>query len=254
MSTPPSGAAGSVAQGTSGSLAQSNADGQLRAGVGQDGESETRVDQDNGQQLEMALIRQICAGEKELYYELIKPYERSIYLAAFAIMRNPADAEEVAQDAFLKAFRALPAFRGEARFSTWLERIAVNEARMRLRRARLEKSEPIEAEDPETGEYSPLLLSDWREIPSEALERKEVRQILVQALLLLPDKYREVITLRDIQSRSIVETAELLGLSVAAVKTRLLRARLKLRDLVAPLQKSAEVTSRNPFQKGRKPW
>ncbi len=206
------------------------------------------------QLLEAELIRKVCAGEKELYYELIRPYERSVYLAALAILRNPADAEEAAQDAFLKGFRALADFRSEARFSTWLERIAVNEARMRLRRARIEKTEALEQEDPETGEYFPLLLSDWREIPSEALERKEVQEMLGRALLKLPEKYREMIVLRDIQHRSIAETAERLGLTASAVKTRLLRARLKLRDLVAPMQQTAAVTSRNPFQKGRKPW
>jgi RNA polymerase sigma-70 factor, ECF subfamily len=212
------------------------------------------TDQIERQILEHELIRRVCAGEKELYYELVRPYQRSVYLAAFAITRNEFDAEDVAQDALLKAFRALPTFRLESRFSTWLERIAVNEARMRLRRLRNHKSEPLNEEDTDSDQYIPLVLSDWREIPSEALERKEIRQMLRQALQQLPEMYREVILLRDVRQLSIAETAEKLGLTVANVKTRLLRARLRLRDLIAPMQESATITSRNPFQKGRKPW
>ncbi len=204
--------------------------------------------------LEADLIVRICAGENELYTELIRPYERSVFMAALAVTGNPTDAEDVAQEAFLKAFRALPTFRSEARFSTWLERIAVNEARLRLRRLRIEKSEPLPEEEPEDGGYAPVLLSDWREIPSEALEKKELREVLAGALMRLPEKYREIVTLRDIRHLSIAETAQVLGLTEGTVKTRLLRARLKLRDLLAPLQKDAAVTSRNPFRKGRKPW
>lgn len=206
------------------------------------------------QELETELIRRICSGEKELYYELIRPYERSVYLAAFSILRNEADAEEAAQDTFLKAFRALSTFRGEARFSTWLERIALNEARMRYRHSKVAACEPLEEQDAETGEYVPILLGDWREIPSEALEKKEIRQILSQALLALPETYRQIVLLRDVQQLSIAETAEALGITVPLVKIRLFRARLKLRDLITPLQNHSQVTSRNLFRKGAKPW
>jgi RNA polymerase sigma-70 factor, ECF subfamily len=203
---------------------------------------------------ELDLVRRICAGERELYYELIQPYERSVFLAALAITRNEADAEEVAQEAFLKAFRGLPGFRAEARFSTWLERIAVNEARMRLRRARIEKAQPLEDEESEDGAYIPMVLSDWRELPSEILERKEIREILRRAMMQLPEKYRVVLELRDVQQKNIAETAELLGLTAGAVKTRLLRARLQLRDLIVPYQQNSAATSANPFKKGRNPW
>lgn len=154
----------------------------------------------------------------------------------------------------MKAFRALPSFRFESRFSTWLERIAINEGRMRLRRRRSHRHEPLNEDESESEEYVPLLLSDWREIPSESLERKEVHEMLERAVLELPDSYRQVLILRDIEELSIAETAEMLGLTVSTVKTRLLRARLKLRDLIASRQVSTAVTSRNPFQKGRKPW
>jgi RNA polymerase sigma-70 factor (ECF subfamily) len=210
--------------------------------------------QDDSHALEASTIQRVCAGEKNLFYELIRPYQRSVYLTTIAILRNEADAEDAAQETFLKAFRALSSFRGESRFSTWLERIAVNESRMRLRRRRTESIEPLEEEDSETRTYSPRMLTDWREIPSEALEVKEVREILARAILQLPEKYREIVVLRDIQNRSIIETAALLGLTPATVKTRLLRARLQLRDFLAPLLKNSVVSSRNFFRKGRNPW
>jgi RNA polymerase sigma-70 factor (ECF subfamily) len=211
-------------------------------------------DQLQRQRLEKDLIRRVCAGDRENYYELIRPYERSVYLAALALMRNEADAEDVAQESFLREFRALPTFRFEARFSTWPERIAVNEARMRLRHARVAKSEPLDEDQEEAKDYKPLLLSDWRETPLETLERKEVRTILNEVIMQLPAKYREVILARDIQHHSIAETAELLGITTSSVKTRLLRARLRLRDLVVPLLKNAQLIGRLPFQKAPKPW
>lgn len=220
----------------------------------QTGATVTDGSQSERQTVEAELIRRICAGEKELFYELIQPYERSVYLAARSMMRDEAEAEDVAQETFLKAFRALATFRFEARFSTWLERIALNEGRMRLRHLRSHKHEPLNEDESDSEEHIPLLLSDWREIPSEALERQEVQEMLEQALVQLPESYREVLVLRDIEELSIVETAETLRLTIANVKTRLLRARLRLRDLIVPLQQGAAVTSRNPFRKGRKPW
>src|SRR5271165_1313557 len=123
---------------------------------------------------ENALIERVRAGEHELFYALIRPYERRVYAAAFAILRNEADAEEVAQEALLKAFKHIRQFRAEARFSTWLIQITVNEARMRRRRTHAHTMEPIAQQD-EEGNYTPRDFADWREIPSETLERKEVR-------------------------------------------------------------------------------
>jgi len=124
-------------------------------------------------------------------------------------------------------------FRAESRFSTWLIQITVNEALMRRRRERTRRMEAIDDNRDEEGVYTPRDFADWREIPSEALERKEVRQRLAQALASLDRKYREVFVLRDMEQLNIQETAETLGISVASVKTRLLRARLMLRDLLA---------------------
>ncbi len=202
---------------------------------------------------ERELIRRVQGGEQEKFYELVRPYERRVFTAAFAILRNAADAEEVAQEAILKAFANLRQFRAESRFSTWLIQIAVNEARMRRRKEHAEMIEPIGEHTDEEGSYTPREFPDWREIPSEALERNEVRELLLQALAGLGSKYRDVFVLRDIQHLSIEEVSEALGISRASVKTRLLRARLMLRDLLAPRIASG-FFSRVPFEKGNKPW
>lgn len=202
---------------------------------------------------EQELIRRVQAGEKQLFYELVKPYERRIYSAAFAILRNEAEAEDAAQEAVLKALTHIQQFRAEARFSTWLTQITVNEALMRRRKAHAEIVEPIGEREEDDGSYTPRDFADWREIPSEVLERKEIRQKLADAVAALAEKYREVFVLRDIQHLSIEDTAEVLGISRASVKTRLLRARLMLRDLLAPGLGGA-FFSRLPFEKGTKPW
>ena len=180
---------------------------------------------------EKKLVEEVLAGNVERFYELVKPCERLVYLAAQEILQNEADAEEVAQEAVLKSFRNLRLFRGESKFSTWLYRITVNEARMRLRKRREVSLDELMAEDDaQETTYAPLQLADWREIPGQALEQRELQEQLAAAVASLPDKYREVLVLRDINGLSIAETAEALTLSLPNVKTRLLRARLMLRD------------------------
>src|SRR5256884_5140198 len=174
---------------------------------------------------EEMLIRRIRGGEHELFYELIRPYERRVYTAAFAILRNEADAEDAAQEALLKAFKHIRQFRAEARFSTWVIQITVNEARMRLRRDRSNVIEPIVDHPDEEGNYTPRDFADWREIPSETAERNEIREKLLEALASLGAKYRDVFMLRDVQHLSIDETAKALDITVASVKKRLLRCR-----------------------------
>ena len=208
---------------------------------------------EQGSTREQELISHVQRGRTELFYELVRPYERRVYAAALAILRNEADAEDTAQEAMLKALANIHQFRAEARFSTWLIQITVNEALMRRRRERTRMTEAIEDNRDEEGEYTPRDFADWREIPSEALERKEVRQKLAEALASLDRKYREVFVLRDMEQLNIQETAELLGISVASVKTRLLRARLMLRDLLAAGWEQGWF-SRLPFEKGTKPW
>jgi len=202
---------------------------------------------------EERLIQRVREGEHELFYELIRPYERRVYSAALAILRNEADAEDAAQEAVLKAFKNIRQFRGEARFSTWLIQITVNEARMRRRKEHAHLVEPIVDREDAEGDYTPRDFADWREIPSETLERKEVREKLAEAMEALGHIYREVFVLRDMQHLSIEETAKALGISTASVKTRLLRARLMLRDLLAP-GLDGTWSTRLHFAKGTKPW
>jgi RNA polymerase sigma-70 factor (ECF subfamily) len=202
---------------------------------------------------EQSLLHRVQGGENELFYELIRPYERRVYATALAILRNPADAEDVAQEAMLKALKHIRQFRAEAKFSTWLIQITVNEARMRRRKDRGSLIEPIDDRRDDEGDYAPRDFTDWREIPLETLERKEIREKLAEALASLGEKYREVFILRDMQHLSIEETARVLGISTASVKTRLLRARLMLRDLLAPGFGGSWAT-RLSFAKGTKPW
>jgi RNA polymerase sigma-70 factor, ECF subfamily len=202
---------------------------------------------------EPELIARVQGGERDIFYELVRPYERRVYAAALAILHNEADAEDVAQEAILKAFANIRQFRAEAKFSTWLIQITVNEALMRRRRERTVVMEAIDSHRDDESEYAPRDFADWREIPSEALERKEIRQRLADALASLDRKYREVFVMRDMEHLNIQETADALGISVASVKTRLLRARLMLRDLLAAGWEQGWF-SRLPFEKGTKPW
>jgi RNA polymerase sigma-70 factor (ECF subfamily) len=184
---------------------------------------------------EAEMISRIVAGERELFYALIKPCERAVFLTAYSVLKSEADAEEVVQEAVLKAYKALGSFRGESKFSTWLVKITLNEARMRLRRSRSESEVSLqEFMDDGDSDYTPAMLTDWREIPSEALDRKELREVLQRALDELPEKYREVLISRDVREMNIQETAYLLGISEGMVKTRLFRARLLMQKILAP--------------------
>lgn len=193
---------------------------------------------------EAAMIAAILAGDQRQFHELIRPFERSVYMMALSMLRNEAEAEEVAQEAFLRAFRNLAKFRAESKFSTWLISITLNEARSRLRRRQIVKMESLDAPEEGQGHVTPALLRDWREIPSEALERGEIRLMLRRAIEDLPEIYREVFVLRDMEEMSVNEVAEATGLSVSAVKVRLHRARLMLQKRLAPELKSCVKTAK----------
>jgi RNA polymerase sigma-70 factor (ECF subfamily) len=176
----------------------------------------------------------VLAGETDLFYELIRPYERGVFFSAVSILGNDADAEDAAQEAALKAYKNLARFRRESKFSTWLIQIAINEAKMRLRKDRRHLYESLDdRQQTDEGDYIPTDFADWREIPSEALEQSQLREALNQALSALPEKYRTVMILRDVQQMSIAETAKALGISEENVKTRTSRARLQMRDSLA---------------------
>jgi RNA polymerase sigma-70 factor (ECF subfamily) len=193
---------------------------------------------------EAQIIASIVAGNTHLFHDLIRPHERSVYAMALSLLHNEADAEDVAQEAFLKAFRNLANFRGESKFSTWLISITLNEARGRLRSKKNVKLESLDEPREGEGTVTPALLRDWREIPSEALERQEIRQMLQQAITDLPLIYREVFLLRDVEDLSVNQSAEALGISIASVKVRLHRARIMLQKKLVPQLKRANPKRR----------
>src|SRR5258707_11879792 len=200
---------------------------------------------------ESDLIRSVCRGEREVFCELIRPYERMIYATAMSVVKNSADAEEVAQEAVLKAFSKLSSFRAESKFSTWLVQITYNEARMKLRKARPHLYESIDDQQQnEDGDFWPRDYADWRPIPSELLEQNEIRQAVQDAINSLTPSYREVLVLRDVQHLSIRETSTILGISEPNVKTRLHRARLLLRDRLAPGIDGSWIKGQ-PYRKAR---
>jgi RNA polymerase sigma-70 factor, ECF subfamily len=193
---------------------------------------------------EAQMIASILAGDRELYHQLIQPYELSVYRMAMSFVKNETEAEDVAQEAFLKAFRDLANFRGESKFSTWLISITLNEARRRLRRQSTVRMESLDEPQEEGAKVSPALLRDWREIPSESLERREVRALLQKAIEQLSPIYREVLVLRDIEELSVEETAGALAISISSVKVRLHRARIMLQKDLAPILKLASPKKR----------
>ncbi|HEY6844657.1 MAG TPA: sigma-70 family RNA polymerase sigma factor [Terracidiphilus sp.] len=193
---------------------------------------------------EAQMIASILGGNAHEFHNLIRPHERSVYIMALSLLQNEADAEDAAQEAFLKAFRNLAQFRGEAKFGTWLVSITLNEARSRLRSKKNIKMESLEEAQEGQGNVSPALLRDWREVPSEALERKEVRLLLQQAISGLAPIYREVFLLRDVEEMSVSESAEALGISIASVKVRLHRARMMLQKKLAPQLKQVNPKRR----------
>jgi RNA polymerase sigma-70 factor (ECF subfamily) len=199
---------------------------------------------------ESELIAAVLAGEIQLYHELIRPYERSVYVMALSYMKNEADAEDVSQEAFIRAFRKLESFRAESKFSTWLISITINEARTRLRRQAIVRMEPLDQLPDKDKSISPALLRDWREIPSEAVEREEVRNLIQLAVEQLPDIYREVFLMRDVEELTISETAEALNISIPSVKVRLHRARMRLQKQLAPQLRTVNRASK----RGWLPW
>jgi RNA polymerase sigma-70 factor, ECF subfamily len=181
------------------------------------------------------LIDRIISGHKELFMDLIRPHQRTVYATVFSLLANKEEAEDVTQETLLKGLVRLKQFRRESTFGTWLIQIAINEARMRNRKQwRVPMLSLTHNKKDDEKPYTPRDFEDWREIPSTALERAEIREVLVKALGSLAQHYREAFVLRDIHELSISETSAILGISPGAVKTRLRRARLMLRDVLAP--------------------
>src|SRR5215813_4100040 len=179
---------------------------------------------------ELALVQRAKSGDVEAFEELVRRYDRNVFRIAQHITQNREDAEDVVQDAFLKAYNNLGQFQGQSKFYTWLVRIAVNEALMKLRRRRPERMVSLD-EDVKTEDDSlPREVADWSPNPEQLYNQEELREILSRTIQGLPPTFRTVFVLRDVEGLSTEETAEALELSVPAVKSRLLRARLQLRE------------------------
>ncbi len=178
------------------------------------------------------LLDRILAGDARAFEELVHRHERRVYRVALAIIGNHEDAEEAIQQTFLKVYQNLSGFQRESRFTTWLTRIAVNEAlQIRRRRRTLQPLDKLTSTDEE---ITPKQLQDWHDDPEKLYSKQEMREIVEDAIQSLRTLYREAFVLCDVQGLTREEAAKALGLSVPTLKSRLLRARLKMREMLAP--------------------
>jgi RNA polymerase sigma-70 factor (ECF subfamily) len=191
---------------------------------------------------EATLVAQAQAGDAAAFSTLVEQYDRYIYRLALNITGNKEDAEDVLQEALLKAYTRLGQFQGGSRFYTWLVRIAVNEALMKLRKRSPQKEvsldEPVEGNE---RSLMPREIEDWADNPEEQYAKVELNKILDDTIAKLEPNFRTVFVLRDVENLSTEETAQILGLSVPAVKSRLLRARLKARELLSEYFKKGKT-------------
>ncbi len=176
------------------------------------------------------LVAEAKAGNYAAFEELVNRYEKKIYRLGMNITGNREDAEDVLQEAFLKAFTHLVDFREDSRFYTWITRIAVNEALMKLRKRRNSKEVGMEDSEDDNGDVQVREFADWKPNPEQQFARTELEEILQSAANTLSPGFRAVFYLRDVEGLSTEETADLLHLSIGAVKARLFRARLRLRE------------------------
>ena len=195
---------------------------------------------------ELALVRAAKGGDDKAFEELVRRYDRNVFRIAQHITQNREDAEDVVQDAFLKAFEHLEGFQGNSRFYTWLVRIAVNEALMKLRRRRPERMVSLDEEVKTEDDSVPREVADWSPNPEQMYNQAELREILTRTIQGLPAGFRTVFVLRDVEGLSTEETAQALDLSIPAVKSRLLRARLQLRDRLSRFFQKRASGDSNP--------
>lgn len=184
---------------------------------------------------DQALVEKIRAGDFQAFEALVNRYEGKVYRLAMRMLRNPEDAEDALQETFLQVYRGLNSFEGRSTFSTWLFRLATNVCLMKIRHRGTEPAQllPLEEYLPRHEEGEHPQIQDWPDKPEEVLLNKESRQKMLEALERLPVEYRAVFILRDIEGFSSTEAGETLGISVAAVKSRLHRARLALRGMLS---------------------
>lgn len=197
---------------------------------------------------DLALVHATNNGDMAAFEELVRRYDRKLLRIALNITRNREDAEEVVQEAFLRAYRHLRQFQGTAKFSTWLTRIALNQSLARLRKQHGAKAISLDGEVQFDGEVLPIDVADWAPNPEERYRASELRRILTKTMRELRPALRVVFVLRDVEGFSTSETAEALGLTQVSVKARLFRARLELRERLSkyfktPAQGTVHVRS-----------
>ncbi len=198
---------------------------------------------------DLALVRNAKQGDMAAFELLVRRHTDKLFRIAVRVTKCHEDAEEVVQDAFIKAFNKLDSFEERSRFSTWLTRIAINTALMKIRGKDRFKTVSL-TEDESSTDIIPEDAVDWGPNPEQLYSRGELTELLVRALDSLSDNYRTIIVLRDVECFSVVESADILGLSITAVKARLLRARLQLREKLSPYFQAKEKPS--PFTSDKK--
>ncbi len=181
---------------------------------------------------EVSLIEGCRHGDFDCFERLVERYEKKVYNLALRMLKNPEDARDVLQETFMKVYDHLAKFRGDARLSTWIYRITMNEALMRIRREK-GRTVSLNSFKSSENEYQELDVADWSDLPSERALTKELGMELEKATSLLPEDYRAVFLLRDVEGLSNAEIAGILKITVPAVKSRLHRARLFLRNELA---------------------
>jgi RNA polymerase sigma-70 factor (ECF subfamily) len=195
---------------------------------------------------ESKLIAAILAGDIQLYRQLIRPYERSVYILSFSYMKNEKDAEDVAQETFLRAFQDLWAFRGNTKFCVWLITIALREVWNRLQPDVAVQAGVLDEAKAKEMPASPALLCDWRELGPDSIKREEIRKLLQQAIMMLPRTYQQIFLLHDVQRLSVKEVAQAMDIHTSQVNVILHRARMMLQRRLAPQLKAIDARTSAP--------
>ncbi len=209
-----------------------------------------KITERDGPEGDLVLVDRVVAGDRRAFESLVRRHERRVFRVTLAVLGNAEDAEEAMQDTFVKAFRHIEQFRRESRFTTWLTRIAVNEAlqKRQARKSALSLDEIGEADV----KVFPHRSHKWHEDPEKLYGKQEVRMMVEDAIRALPPIYRETFVLRDVEGLRAEEAAEILGLTLPAIKSRLLRARLLMREaLAARLENTPALPKRILVTAGR---
>jgi RNA polymerase sigma-70 factor (ECF subfamily) len=180
---------------------------------------------------DLRLIDRVLEGDRQAFETLVRRHERRVFRVTLAVLGQVEDAEDAMQDAFIKAYRHLSQFRRDARFTTWLTRVAVNEALQR--RQKRKDYVPLDASPTSETQNFPQRFEPWSDDPESLYTKQELRNLVEKAICSLPAIYREALVLCDVEGLSAKESADLLGVNLAAFKSRILRARLMMRDILS---------------------